>query len=110
MHPSHELDKCYHTWVMGEDVPRAVNILHMPLEIDGYRIRPAKVEILKMFPGGAMLSITIHEGRNRQVRRMIAAVGHSVIALKRVRFGPLELGALPRGQWRCLLQRACAAV
>ena len=100
MHPSHELDKCYHTWVMGEDVPRAVNILHMPLEIDGYRIRPAKVEILKKFPGGAMLSITIHEGRNRQVRKMCALAGLKVTRLVRVSEGGRTLGALRPGCWR----------
>ena len=100
MHPSHELDKCYHTWVMGEDVPRAVNILHMPLEIDGYRIRPAKVEILKMFPGGAMLSITIHEGRNRQVRKMCALAGLKVTRLVRVSEGGLTLSDLRPGCWR----------
>ena len=52
-----------------------------------------------------MLLITIHEGRNRQVRKMLEAVGHQVVSLKRVEFGPVSLGDLPRGQWRRLTER-----
>ena len=52
--------------------------------------------------------VTIHEGRNRQVRRMFDAVGHKVLLLRRVRFGPLELGDLKRGQWRELTQEEIA--
>ena len=100
MHPSHELNKCYHTWVAGADIPRAVNMLQTPLEIDGYRIRPAKVEILKEIPGGALLSITIHEGRNRQVRKMCALAGLKVTRLVRVSEGGLALGDLRPGCWR----------
>ena len=100
MHPSHELNKCYHTWVAGADIPGAVNMLQTPLEIDGYRIRPAKVEILKEIPGGALLSITIHEGRNRQVRKMCALAGLKVTRLVRVSEGGLALGDLRPGCWR----------
>lgn len=100
MHPSHELNKCYHTWVAGADIPGAVNMLQTPLEIDGYRIRPAKVEILKEIPGGALLSITIHEGRNRQVRKMCALAGLKVTRLVRVSEGGLALGDLRLGCWR----------
>ena len=57
-------------------------------------------EIRETLPEGAVLDITIHEGRNRQVRRMFEEAGHKVLQLRRVRFGPLELGDLPRGQWR----------
>ena len=53
------------------------------------------------------LLITIHEGRNRQVRKMIEAVGHQVVRLKRVRFGPVQLGDLPSGMWRKLTDEEC---
>ena len=100
MHPSHELDKCYHTWVTGENIPSAVAILESPLVIDGYHIRPAKVEILKETPGGAILSVTIHEGRNRQVRKMCEQAGLKVTRLLRVSEGGLKLGDLRPGLWR----------
>ena len=63
---------------------------------------PAKVKFLKKTVKNCWLNITIYEGRNRQVKRMFAAIGHPVIKLKRVRFGPLSLGSLFRGQYRHL--------
>ena len=60
--------------------------------------------MIRIDPRSTDLFITIHEGRNRQVRKMIQAVGHEVMMLRRVRFGPLTLGNLKRGQWRELTQ------
>ncbi len=95
MHPSHQVDKAYLTWV--EDYTEdALQRLKRPIELDGYRIRAPKVRVVK--PG--LLEITIHEGRNRQVRRMCEAVGMRVTRLKRVREGALALGDLPLGAWR----------
>ena len=68
MHPSHEVTKTYHTWVLGNNIPQALERLRQPMDLDGYTTRPARAEALKLFPGGALLSIIIHEGRNRQVR------------------------------------------
>ena len=102
MHPKNEVNKTYLTWVTGEDVGMAVEYLRMPMEIDGYEISPAEAYIEDIFPGGARLSITIHEGRNRQVRKMCEAVGLRVTKLKRVSEGGLELGELPVGKWRYL--------
>lgn len=97
MHPKHEVDKAYLTWV--EDFSEeAIGRLKRPVELDGYRIRAPKVRIVK--PG--LLEITIHEGRNRQVRRMCEAAGMRVTRLKRVREGKLQLGDLPLGAWRYL--------
>lgn len=97
MHPKHEVDKAYLTWV--EDFSEeAIGRLKRPVELDGYRIRAPKVRIVK--PG--LLEITIHEGRNRQVRRMCEAAGMRVTRLKRVREGELQLGDLPLGAWRYL--------
>ena len=105
MHPSHELEKCYHTFVSGTDLPNAVKALRGPMEIDGYRIRPAKVELLEMLPDGAVLAITIHEGRNRQVRKMCSQAGLKVKRLVRVSEGGLCLGDLRPGAWRELTSR-----
>ena len=101
-HPSHEVEKCYFPWVKGERIPAALEKLRGPMEIDGTPIRPARVELLEELPGGAKLSVTIHEGRNRQVRRMCEQAGLRVTRLCRVREGSLRLGALKSGQWRKL--------
>lgn len=97
MHPKHEVEKTYLTWAEGFS-EEAVACLKKPIELDGYRIRAPKVRVVK--PG--LLEITIHEGRNRQVRRMCEAAGMKVTRLKRVREGNLSLGDLPLGKWRYL--------
>ena len=102
MHPSHECRKTYRTWVKGERIDRALARLRAPMEIDGYRIRPAEVELVSEDPGSALLSITIHEGRNRQVRKMCALAGLKVTRLMRTAEGELSLGDLKPGQWRFL--------
>jgi len=102
MHPSHEVEKCYRTWVQGEDVGLRAEYLREPMEIDGYAIAPAEVDFHELIPGGAVLDITIHEGRNRQVRKMCELAGLKVTRLLRIREGNLRLGTLPRGKWRDL--------
>lgn len=97
MHPKHEVEKSYLTWVMDYS-EAALARLQRPIELDGYTIRAPKVWLVK--PG--LLEITIHEGRNRQVRRMCEAAGMRVTRLKRVREGKLHLGDLPLGKWRYL--------
>ena len=109
MHPSHEVNKCYRTWVRGEDIGLAVEYLRMPMDIDGYLTRGAEVDIISLTPGGAELDITIHEGRNRQVRKMCAAVGLRVTRLCRIREGELELGSLDVGKWRELTAEEIAS-
>lgn len=99
MHPSGEVNKTYRTKVLG-DVENALPVLRSALVIDGYRIRPAEVHKIS----GDELEITIHEGRNRQVRKMCAAAGLTVLRLTRISEGALQLGALPQGQWRCLTE------
>lgn len=102
MHPSHEVNKTYMTWVQGADIGEAVEALREPMDIEGYITAPAEVDIADVFPGGAVLAITIHEGRNRQVRKMCEAVGLKVTKLRRVSEGALCLGELKSGQWRYL--------
>ena len=101
MHPKHEVKKTYDTWVTGY-VPGAEVKLAQPIELDGYTIRPPRVKLIRADGRKAKFQITIHEGRNRQVRRMCEAAGMTVTRLKRVREGNLSLGDLPLGKWRYL--------
>lgn len=109
LHPSHEVEKEYEVTVTG-DLNRALSVLTGPLELDGRPLAPARVDILRRDGRGGLLSVTIHEGRNRQVRRMCALAGLEVKALKRVREGPLILGDLPAGKWRRLTGGEVAAL
>jgi len=102
MHPSHEVSKVYHTWVTGENVEKSAHALRRPMEIDGCTVHAKGVDIVQGFPGRALLSITICEGRNRQVRKMCEKVGLKVTRLQRVAEGALELGNLKSGTWRHL--------
>jgi 23S rRNA pseudouridine2605 synthase len=112
-HPRHEIPKTYRVRVRtrGGRVPeRALRALREGVELEDGRTAPARVRQVE--PG--VLELTIHEGRNRQVKRMCRAVGHDVIALHRIRFGPLELGDLAPGRARRLtraeVERLRAAV
>lgn len=101
MHPKHEVGKIYDTYVTGY-TPEGLERLKKPIELDGYRIRAPKVVLLKADADVAQLRITIHEGRNRQVRRMCEAAGMHVTRLRRIAEGSLKLGTLPCGKWRYL--------
>ena len=100
-HPKHEVEKTYEVSVSGY-TPGAEERLKLPITLDGYRIKPPKVKLLKAASNQAHLLVTIHEGRNRQVRRMCEAAGMHVTRLRRVREGTLSLGDLPKGKWRYL--------
>lgn len=102
MHPSHNFLKTYRTWVQGEDVGLAVEYLRGELDIGDYIVRAENVDIERLIPGGAVLLITIGEGRNRQVRKMCQCCGLKVTRLVRISEGELELGDLPVGKWRRL--------
>lgn len=101
MHPSGEISKTYETLVSG-DVSSALDMLRSAMDIDGYMIRPAKVELIGYEGDKTLLSISIHEGRNRQIRKMCSKASLRVHRLRRVSEGPLELGDLPVGKWRQL--------
>ena len=101
MHPKHEVEKTYDVWVKGYR-PSGEELLRRPIELDGYRIRPPKAVLLHAEGDRAKLRVTIHEGRNRQVRRMCQAAEMQVTKLRRIREGKLSLGDLPLGKWRYL--------
>lgn len=100
-HPKHEVEKTYEVWAAGY-TQGAEERLKKPITLDGYTIRPPKVKLLKAFGDQAHLLVTIHEGRNRQVRRMCENAGMHVTRLRRIREGSLSLGDLPKGKWRHL--------
>ena len=109
LHPSHEVEKEYHVRVTG-DVERGLPRLRGPMELDGVALRPARVAVLGREGRDTLLSVVIHEGRNRQVRRMCALAGLEVRRLCRVREGPVQLGALAPGRWRLLTAEEVAAL
>ncbi|HIQ77597.1 MAG TPA: rRNA pseudouridine synthase [Candidatus Faecousia excrementipullorum] len=109
MHPSYVVDKVYQVWVQGFS-PEGLERLSQPIELDGYRIRKPAVKCQKRTGDKALLQITIHEGRNRQIRRMCAIAGMEVQRLKRIREGSLSLGQLPLGKWRYLTKEEVKAL
>ena len=109
MHPKHEVIKTYRVIVDGYS-QESVQQLQLPIVLDGYRIRPPQVMCVRSNADKAELLITIHEGRNRQVRRMCAQVGMSVQRLIRISEGTLQLGNLPCGKWRYLLDTEVEAL
>ena len=102
MHPSHEVDKTYRVLVQGY-TDENLEKLKKPIELDGYTIRTPGVKLLRTRERGqAQLLVTIHEGRNRQVRRMCDAAGMKVLRLQRISEGNVKLGNLEPGKWRYL--------
>ena len=106
-HPSCEVDKVYLARVTGNPSNEAIDRLRRGVYMEGDQRRtyPAQVRVVRDESLFSDILVTIHEGRNRQVRRMFDAVGHKVLLLRRVRFGALELGALRRGEWRELTEQ-----
>ncbi|WP_018131949.1 pseudouridine synthase [Effusibacillus pohliae] len=105
MHPRHEVEKRYRAEVKGEISEHALSRLEKGVLLEDGLTAPAKVKLIRRTPERSLFDITIHEGRNRQVRRMCEAVGHPVIKLQRVQLAFLTLGVLRPGSWRMLTQR-----
>ena len=102
-HPSHEVDKTYLARVSMHLTPDEIHQLRAGVTLeDGFRTSPAKVRVIREETFASAVLITIHEGHNRQVRRMMEAVGHKVLLLRRVKFGPIDLKGVERGAWRDL--------
>jgi pseudouridine synthase len=101
-HPRHGVRRVYEVTVRGVPDPGDIERLAGGVQLEGRRTQPAEVTLLKRLHGGGRLRISLAEGRNRQVRRMCAAIGHPVTSLRRVAIGPLRDPALEPGQWRPL--------
>lgn len=101
-HPGHEVKKVYHARVIGKITDDDVTSFKNGVIIDEEATSPARLTILEEKTERSLVEIEIHEGKNRQVRKMCEAIGHPAISLKRVSVGTLSLGNLPEGQWRYL--------
>jgi 23S rRNA pseudouridine2605 synthase len=101
MHPRYEIPRTYRAQVAGSPSKRALQALREGVDLDDGRSSPARIRVVA---GGreSVVEVTVHEGRNRIVRRMFEAVGYPVRSLERVAFGPLELGRLREGNARRL--------
>jgi len=110
MHPRHQVDKEYHVRVRGKIDPQQIKKLTNGVELEDGPTGATTVRLLKNDQSNDWLSVTIREGRNRQVRRMCAAVGLFVVRLRRIRYGNLTLGGLQPGEYRLLSQAEAQAL
>ena len=104
MHPTSKIPKTYLLRVRGTDLKREVDTISSPIDIDGRSTSPAQVKLLSISGQEAECLVTIHEGRNRQIRRLCERAGLRVLLLRRVSEGPLSLGSLAPGCWRFLTE------
>lgn len=109
MHPKKQVDKVYLVWVSGY-IEGKEKTLDEPIEIEGRLTTPAQVSRLHAEGATALFRITIHEGRNRQIRRLCERAGLTVTRLRRIAEGPLQLGDLKPGQSRALTEQELAAL
>ncbi len=105
MHPKHEIYKTYIAHVPGFPTLGQLGALRHGVRLEDGKTAPAKVTVIRQYPDGVDISISIREGRNRQVRRMIEAIGYKVTRLVRISVGNIQLGHLPIGKWRHLSPR-----
>jgi 23S rRNA pseudouridine2605 synthase len=109
-HPRFGVDKMYRATVRGRLEPEAIaKILH-GVRLDEGRAAPAQLRVVAVRRDVSLVDITLHEGRNRQVRRMFEVVDHPVVALVRLRFGPISLGELVPGAVRPVTARELSAL
>ncbi len=107
-HPSHEIEKLYNVTIKGFIKDDDLRTLNESMVIDGYEIQPATVEVIKRLEDRTVLRFIIHEGRNRQIRKMLEQVGLEAARLKRVAIGEVNLGRLDIGKWRYLTEKEIA--
>ncbi|MGF1499129.1 MAG: pseudouridine synthase [Elainellaceae cyanobacterium] len=101
-HPRHGIAKTYRVWVAGHPSQAALHQWRRGIVLDGRKTLPAEVHVLRTKPGQTLLQVILQEGRNRQIRRVAAQIGHPVARLQRVAIGPIRLDDLPVGQCRSL--------
>lgn len=102
LHPKYLIYKTYEALVEGQIQDDSLNKLKTGVIIDDYKTAPAKVKLLKYMDNKSLVQISIHEGKNRQVRKMFDAVGYPVNSLKRISFGEINLDNLSLGAWKHL--------
>lgn len=104
-HPSHELSKVYDAEIIGHVSKEEKEQFESGLDIEDYTTSSAELQTLKEYSDSSVVRITIHEGKNRQVRKMCEKIGHPVLRLKRVQEGQILLGSLKEGEWRYLTDK-----
>ena len=109
-HPRFGVEKLYRATVQGRLLPEEVRRLQSGVLLEEFRAAGTQLHVVAVRRDTSVIDITVHEGKNRQVRRMFEAVGHPVVALTRLRFGPVKLGDLPAGHTRPLLPRELSAL
>jgi len=105
-HPKYEINKTYHVLVKGVMNEKSIGYLEQGVTIEGKKTAPAEVYVAEAQPNNTWIDITIHEGRNRQIRKMCEAVGYPVMRLIRTKLGPWELNDIPSGKYRTLAPAA----
>ena len=111
-HPKHEIEKTYTVTIIGIVKNEEVEKLRKGVKIDDYITKPARVKILKTDEekNQSRLEITIHEGKNRQVRKMCEVIGHKVLALHRSKVANIGVKDLPLGKWRYLTKNEISKI
>jgi 23S rRNA pseudouridine2605 synthase len=110
LHPKFGVDKTYRATIAGRLSPENVEALRAGVKLERYTAAPAKVRVVSVRSGYSVVDVTIHEGRNRQVREMFESLGHPVQTLVRLRFGPVSLGDLGVGRTRSLTPKERTAI
>ena len=101
-HPRHQIPTIYHVKIKERITPEKRAALGKPMEIDGYKLLPVKAEIVTLSNDVTVLSMTLYEGRNRQIRKMCESLDLEILSLKRIAIGDLKLGNLKPGTWKKL--------
>ncbi len=104
-HPSSHVYKTYVVKIKGIMTKKQINKFKTGVDIGGYITAPAEIEVLKQYKDNCLVKVTIYEGKNRQIRRMMDALNHPVITLKRVSIGQINIDDLPKGKWRHLTKQ-----
>ena len=104
-HPKHELQKVYRVMISGKLKEEDITSLQEGVDIEDYTTAPAAVKVVDATKRDSIVEIAIHEGKNRQVRKMFETLGYPVLRLKRVAIGPLVIDGLEEGKWRYLRKK-----
>ena len=107
-HPSYEIDKIYHALLDKVITPKDLHHIEHGILLDNKKTHPCKASQVRVYDNCSLLSISIHEGRNRQIRRMFEELDYEVQELDRIRFANIDLSGLKRGEWRHLTKKEIA--
>ena len=110
LHPRYEVERVYEVLVRGEVKPDKIGMLLAGVELDDGIATAESVKVLGVARNEMRLRVALREGKKREVRRMFWAVGHKVLRLKRLSYGPIRLARLPEGKWRKLTDAELAAL